>query len=133
MDLRTHEKTICSQLHVQTSDHQLDDITPSELPRLRQSEIACQIGLSQAQISKDLEKIAEMLSPKDATDKAKRRDRLLAKWAMARRNCGPRGSSRGRTRNLNKRESFASRAMQERGVRVQKVQQDIDSERRPAP
>jgi len=46
--------------------------------------------------------------------------------------CGPRGSSRGR-RNLNKRESFASRAMQERGVKVQKVQQDIDSERRPAP
>ena len=31
------------------------------------------------------------------------------------------------------KESFASRAMQERGVKVQKVQQAIDSERRPAP
>jgi hypothetical protein len=41
LDLRTHEKTICSQPHVQTSDHQLDDMTPPELPRLRQSEIAC--------------------------------------------------------------------------------------------
>ena len=54
-------------------DNQLDEIHELSCRGFTQAQIGARLGLSQSQICKDLEKIAVMLSPKDATERAQRR------------------------------------------------------------
>jgi len=64
-------------------DNQLDEIHELSCRGYTQAQIGARLGLSQSQICRDLEKIAVMLSPKDATERAQRRARLLSKMRHA--------------------------------------------------
>jgi len=64
-------------------DNQLDEIHELSCRGFTQAQIGARLGLSQSQICRDLEKIAVMLSPKDATERAQRRARLLSKMRHA--------------------------------------------------
>ena len=53
-------------------DNHLDEIHELSCRGYTQAQIGARLGLSQSQICRDLEKIAVMLSPKDATKRAHR-------------------------------------------------------------
>jgi len=64
-------------------DQQLEDIHVLSCRGFSQSQIARQVGLSQPQISRDLEEIDKIICPHDATERARRRARLLSKMRHA--------------------------------------------------
>jgi len=66
-------------------NNQLDEIHVLSCRGFSQSQIAAQMGLSQSQISRDLDTIGRLMSPQDATEKAKRRDRLLSEMRHAKK------------------------------------------------
>ena len=66
-------------------NNQLDEIHRLSCRGFSQREIARKMNLSQSQISRDLEAIARIISPQNATEKAKRRDMLLAEMRHGKR------------------------------------------------
>src|SRR6516162_10822640 len=90
-----------------------------------QSQIARQVGLSQPQISRDLEEIDKIICPQDATERTKRRVRLLSKMRHAEKELWDAWDGRSKTKKPQQKRRFClpatPQAMQERGVKRQKT------------
>ena len=104
-------------------NNQLDEIHVLSCRGFTQSQIASKLGLSQSQICRDLETINQLISPQNATERAKRRDRMLAELRHAKQELWE-------AWDLSKKDKETS--MKEKVVR-KRAQQGVDQERGPAP
>jgi len=106
-------------------DQQLEDIHVLSCRGFSQSQIARQVGLSQPQISRDLEEIDKIICPHDATERARRRARLLSKMRHAEKELWDAWERSKQDKETSTKEKVLLagnvQAMQERGVKRQKT------------